>query len=675
MYHVKKYNMRKMKNKKLITFILIIFLALLDLKVYALDYPDYADMYLGTDKYENYNRKMFNFNMGLNKYVIRPVHIIWASILPQYAMDRIYGVSNNIEYPIRLISCLVQRDFHNAGNETKRFLVNTTIGLAGMFDPAKHLLKIKRSRDNMDKALSRCNVKSGPYFVIPVINFTTPRDILGRILDVAFNPSTYIGSPILVLVKAGITINRTSYLQSVVYLVESNFADPYTIFKIAFGIDKYIKKNNYDRVDVIEEMREYSKMQPQIPEIKNAELKVSAKIVQTDDEIKPDIYLSDYRAQTPVTDSMRTSLFTLPEVYKSAWNDLSPWNHSFAKKIKMSSVNVFEGRDDYNFRYIFQKNKKAPVVVLYPSTGDGIKANHPIMFAKMFYDAGYSVIIQGNPFQWEFVKSMPEDYRPGLPSRDAYLMRITTAKILEKIKTKYGCKPDNIVILGTSLSGLDVLFMAEQESQNKTLGNAKFISICPPVDLVYAVSQIDNYIAEMTKNPEELEQKVAFISAKMVDFYQNKRDIDFVVTHLPFDEDEAKILTGFLMHLKLSDVIFTIENVPTNKKTDIYESINKMGFEDYLKKYLLSDQELKDYVLSNGFGLLSISDYLKNADNYKIYQTKNDYFVSKEQLKQLKTLTKDKTVIFDNGSHMGFLYRHEFIKNLQDTIREMNNSL
>lgn len=79
----------------------------MDLKVYALDYPDYADMYFGTDKYENYNRKMFNFNMGLNKYVIRPVHIIWASILPQYAKDRIYGVSNDIEYPIRLISCLV----------------------------------------------------------------------------------------------------------------------------------------------------------------------------------------------------------------------------------------------------------------------------------------------------------------------------------------------------------------------------------------------------------------------------------------------------------------------------------------------------------------------------------------------------------------------------------------
>lgn len=86
---------------------------------------------------------MFNFNRGFNKYIIRPIHIIWASVLPQYAMDRIHGVSKNIEYPIRLMSSLVQKDFKNASNETKRFFINTTIGLAGMFDPAKHLMNDK----------------------------------------------------------------------------------------------------------------------------------------------------------------------------------------------------------------------------------------------------------------------------------------------------------------------------------------------------------------------------------------------------------------------------------------------------------------------------------------------------------------------------------------------------
>ena len=45
-------------------------------------YPDYAYEYLGPDKFEKMNRKIFAFNLGLNKYAIRPVHILWCSILP-----------------------------------------------------------------------------------------------------------------------------------------------------------------------------------------------------------------------------------------------------------------------------------------------------------------------------------------------------------------------------------------------------------------------------------------------------------------------------------------------------------------------------------------------------------------------------------------------------------------
>ena len=52
-------------------------------------YPDYAYIYLGPDKYEKINRKIFAFNLGLNKYAIKPVHILWSSILPEYGIDRI----------------------------------------------------------------------------------------------------------------------------------------------------------------------------------------------------------------------------------------------------------------------------------------------------------------------------------------------------------------------------------------------------------------------------------------------------------------------------------------------------------------------------------------------------------------------------------------------------------
>ena len=215
-------------------------------------YPDYVYEYLGYDKFEKFNRKMFNFNSGLNKYAIRPVHIIWASIMPKYGMDRIKGVATNIEYPARLVSSLIQRDFENSKNETIRFFTNTTLGLGGMYDPAKRFLKIEPSTENMEQAFAKCKLKPGPYLVCPVINGTSPRGLVGRALDAALNPSCYIATPVLAIVKAGLLVNKTSYMQPIIKMVESNYADPYDIARKLYGVENYIKCRNLDRKEVLD---------------------------------------------------------------------------------------------------------------------------------------------------------------------------------------------------------------------------------------------------------------------------------------------------------------------------------------------------------------------------------------------------------------------------------------
>ena len=194
-------------------------------------YPDYSYIYLGADKYEKMNRKVFNFNLGLNKYAIRPVHILWCSIMPEYGIERIHTAYKNIEYPKRLISSLIQKDFKASGTETVRFLTNTTIGIGGMFDPAKRFLKIDPVNEDMEQALTKCKCNSGSYIVLPVMNGTTARGVAGKILDTSLNPTTYVGTPILAMVKAGLTVNRTSYMQPFIKMIESTYADPYEIAK------------------------------------------------------------------------------------------------------------------------------------------------------------------------------------------------------------------------------------------------------------------------------------------------------------------------------------------------------------------------------------------------------------------------------------------------------------
>ncbi len=667
-------------------------------------YPDFALEYLGPDKFEGFNRKMFSFNQKLNKYAIRPVHILWASIMPQYGMDRIKSATKNIEYPIRLMSTLIQRDFKASGTETLRFLANTTIGLGGLYDPATSLFKIPAADENMDQALAKCKIKSGPYVVVPVLTGTTPRGLIGRGLDTALNPSSYIATPVLAAVKAGLLVNKTSYMQPLFKMVESNYADPYDIARKLYGIQNYIQCENLDRKDVLEATgkildKEEDELVLDEIELADAELIIKnngkeksiqeelsiSEIAQAGEEIDDiilktynnknskllaDKILFDYKPQCPVVDSMRTVLFDLPEINDSIWNELSVWNRCFCKKIKTSSVNIHPERDDYKFKFILQKEKNSPLAIIYPSIGEGVSSHHSVVLAKLFYDEGYSVVIQGSNFQWEFVKSMPDGYRPGIPSNDTDYLKTVTGKIITKLQDKYDCEFPEKTVIGTSFGAIATLFLADKEYKNPTLGITKYISVNPPVELMYAMKQIDKNTAEWNKNPENLKERTAVTAAKILQITQAKDFSEEDIGTMPFSEDEGKLITGFIMHQKLSDVVFTIENASKTKKTAIYDTLNNITYEDYAKKYLLNDMyaniEDLDFVTS----LYSIADYLKNSDNYKIYHTLDDYLVNHKQLKDLKQISKDKLVLFDHGAHLGFLYRDEFLTELKKDIQK-----
>lgn len=661
-------------------------------------YPDYSYIYLGPDKYEKINRKVFNFNLGLNKYAIRPVHILWCSIMPEYGIERIQSAYKNIEYPKRLISSLIQKDFKSSGTETVRFLTNTTLGVAGMFDPAKKFFNLEPVNEDMEQALTKCKCNSGSYLVLPVMNGTTARGIAGKILDTSLNPTTYVGTPVLAMVKAGLTVNRTSYMQPFIKMIESTYADPYEIARKMYGIDNYIKCNNLDRKEILENGFKAVEEEPKTELVENTldmrgkhennnendEKLTVAEIIKggtnidniilksynlDNSKLMADMLLYDYNPQNPVVDSMRTALFDMPEVDASIWNELSIWNRCFSKKIKTSSVNITPEKENYKFKYIMQKDKNSPVAIIYPSIGEGITSRHSVILAKIFYDAGYSVIIQGSHFQWEFVKCMPDSYKPGIPSQDAEYLKTVTSKIVENLEHTYNCKFREKTVIGTSFGALTTLFLANQEFHNNTLNITKYISICPPIELVYAMQQVDKNSEEWDKNPDEIKNKAAVTAAKVIQLSDMKNsDNDIKISSLPFTEDEGKLITGFIMHQKLSDLIFTLEKTPKNKKTEIYNTINNMNYRDYTEKYLLGDKYKTLEDLQKASSLLSLEEFLKNSTNYKIYHTLDDYLVNQKQLKQLKIYTGKKTVLLSNGAHLGFLYKPEFIEDLKREI-------
>lgn len=656
-------------------------------------YPDYGYMYLGPDKFEKMNRKMFAFNLGLNKYAIRPVHILWSSIMPEYGIERIQSAYRNIEYPKRLVSSMIQKDFKTSGRETVRFLTNTTLGLGGMYDPAKKLFNLEPSTEDMEQALTKCKCCSGPYLVLPVINGTTTRNVAGKLLDTSLNPTTYVATPVLAMVKAGLTVNRTSYMQPLIKMIESTYADPYDIARKMYGLDNYIKTENLDRKEVLENgfktVEENPEINPELVDMRGIdapeeELTV-ADIIKggtnidnillksynaNNSKLLADMLLPDYNPQCPVVDSMRTALFDLPEVSDSIWNELSIWNRSFSKKIKTSSVSITPDKENYKFRYILQKDKNAPLAIIYPSIGEGIQSHHSVVMAKLFYDEGYSVIIQGSHFQWEYVNSMPDDYKPGIPTKDIDYLRNVTTKIVQHLENKYDCKFGNKTVLGTSFGAMMTLFLADKEAKdNNPLGITKYISICPPIELTYALEQVDKNGEEWNKNPNDLKNRVASTASKVIQLANMKDEQkDFQIGTLPFTEEEGKLITGFIMHQKLSDLIFTIEKTPKNKVTGIYETLNNMNYKDYMEKYFIGENYSSINDLVDETSLLSLASYFETNSNYKIYHSLDDYLVNQTQLKKLKICTGKKTTLISNGAHLGFMYTPEFLEDLKREI-------
>jgi phospholipid-binding lipoprotein MlaA len=143
--------------------------------VYALD---------AYDPWEGFNRNMYVFNYYFDKYVFLPVVGAYEWIMPDYVEDRISGIFKNIRELRNFTNNLLQLKGKKTAITTGRFLVNSTVGLAGMYDPAtKWAMPVQK--EDFGQTLGYYSVGAGPYLVLPIIGPSTLRDTTGFVVDTA----------------------------------------------------------------------------------------------------------------------------------------------------------------------------------------------------------------------------------------------------------------------------------------------------------------------------------------------------------------------------------------------------------------------------------------------------------------------------------------------------------
>lgn len=155
------------------------------------------------DPIEPVNRVIFDFNEFLDGLLLKPLAEGYRVLLPQEARDSIRNFLRNLRTPVILANDLLQADMERAGTTVARFLVNTTIGIGGLFDRAADVGYDYHDED-FGQTLGVYGVGGGPYLVLPVFGPSTVRDTGGMVVDIFLDPLTYLADDPELFARRGV---------------------------------------------------------------------------------------------------------------------------------------------------------------------------------------------------------------------------------------------------------------------------------------------------------------------------------------------------------------------------------------------------------------------------------------------------------------------------------------
>lgn len=189
------------------------------------------------DPNEQINRGIHSLNKGVDSVVLRPASKAYGAVVPDPVSQSVRNFGDNLGSPSNAVNNLLQGDLKSSGTEILRFGINSTLGLAGLFDPATEL-GIKQKKNDFGTTLHRWGADQGTYVELPLLGPSTERDTVGLVVDALLNPASLIQNQQLEAARSTMTtanILRTrddlgATLDDVLY----NSVDSYNQTKILY---------------------------------------------------------------------------------------------------------------------------------------------------------------------------------------------------------------------------------------------------------------------------------------------------------------------------------------------------------------------------------------------------------------------------------------------------------
>jgi len=186
------------------------------------------------DPLESTNRFLYKVNDGLDTYVLRPIAVGYRNVVPGAVRRPIHNVLTNISSPVVFVNDVLQTKPRRAGDTMMRFLINSTAGVAGIFDVATDWGYPAHGTD-LGVTLALWGVGDGPFLFLPVLGPSNVRDASGFAGDVALDPltlATFGGSTAVNATRFGVgAVDARERLIDPIDDVKRTALDPYATFR------------------------------------------------------------------------------------------------------------------------------------------------------------------------------------------------------------------------------------------------------------------------------------------------------------------------------------------------------------------------------------------------------------------------------------------------------------
>lgn len=575
------------------------------------------------DPLEPANRVLAYVDFLGKKYLFAPFASLYRGLVPATVRKHVGLAFLNLQYPGRGLNNLLQGKFKAAGEETARFAVNTTVGVLGLYDKAADY-DLHAHDEDFGQTFAKWGWTNSAYLYLPIAGPSTVRDGIGLVPDNYTDLAVFDWR-----ISAAREVNeRSDQIEPALRLIKANY-DAYEPARILYTLNREVDVEDFS-------------------------------------------WQSDESAPTQTLDT----IFLKPE------------DPRFPERGRDARLQLVLG-NSLPYTLWLQPNP-APLVYLVPGLGGHRLGDACLGLAEILYEKGNSVVAVSNPTNWEFIAEAATVEQPGYTPADARDLHQALTAIDRELEGRWPGSFSSKRLAGVSMGALQTLFIAADEERARAehlLLFDVYIALDPPVNVEFALKQLDRfYNAPLSFPEEEREERIDEIFGKVLYLSQGELQPDM---ELPFTRLEAEFLIGLAFRMDLQYTILQTQErhdmgvleTPRSllRRAPAYREASEYSFEEYMYAFVLPYYAQRDprftldeagaRRLFDDCDLRAIGPQLEANDRVRLFANENDFLLRPEDLEWLRAHLGERAHIFPAGGHLGNLHR-KAIQELIDGIVE-----